>query len=739
MAVFLSMINGMRRFATLLFVFAFTFVQAQETAADIDLSNVPLIRQFFYENIKTAQLYICALDGKKDDALDCTAEVATNQKATYAIINQVNQIKLEIEADSTLDNNEKIKYLRSLAEVLNYFGNLYRTRNVPGEWIIQLIPAFSKSMELERNQLSIASVIEQNELEIGEILLQSFAFKQNKGVDYAQELLVLKNCIRYPDNILAILTNHPNVFFADSLLILEARKDPDAFYNYAATPYALGNRIRSIQEPLVKLIAKMANIGTGRMYFPFLNQLYAGTLKWDTITSALADTSQQQYYKLLVKTQIENYAATQNGTKLLVNQVLTGKLKQKAIEIYINEINALHDVNSEQIRFKKIENLSPQELYYLCVLGEEEIYTSSYMGVYKRIMQKLKTSSTDSLFTLVHYNYYKKFIKMAAGFNTLDNFLAGMTVVKARDLMRSFVNNLEKEATLEDAVDVADSYASIYNSGLRDLILKQVQTNLKIAQSNNDVKAINIYNILNTLFLSLDTANHIDVSKELGINPVFYMPNKLLQDSTGRIIVQQFFYGDKDGQTVFKYFLANFNNGNWKIIDKPDWVEVTSIKGTPVTIYANKPLNEEENLDALAQEKLSSYLDEQGLFPTVYIHRGHSYYVSSTIHQLLPSAKVVLLGSCGGYHQLNDVLEISPQAHIIASKQIGSGTINQPMINIIGESLRQGKDLNWPQMWSNFEKLFSKDVYRKEKFEDYVPPHKNLGAIFIMAYKKQQV
>jgi len=45
-----------------------------------------------------------------------------------------------------------------------------------------------------------------------------------------------------------------------------------------------------------------------------------------------------------------------------------------------------------------------------------------------------------------------------------------------------------------------------------------------------------------------------------------------------------------------------------------------------------------------------------------------------------------LLGSCGGYHSLSKVLNISPQAQIIASKQIGTGVINMAMIDLIMET-----------------------------------------------------
>jgi hypothetical protein len=116
------------------------------------------------------------------------------------------------------------------------------------------------------------------------------------------------------------------------------------------------------------------------------------------------------------------------------------------------------------------------------------------------------------------------------------------------------------------------------------------------------------------------------------------------------------------------------------------------------------------------------------------IHRGHSYWLPSTIDQLVPSAEVVFLGSCGAYQNLDKILKICPGAQIVASKQTGSSAVNQPIINMVLDELRQGNDLNWPQMWVKLSKKFGKN----ELFDDYVPPHKNLGALFIMAYKKMQ-
>jgi hypothetical protein len=532
------------------------------------------------------------------------------------------------------------------------------------------------------------------------------------------------------EKMMQSLTRNPYSPSADSLITYVAYSDPDKIYTYAAAGNALSRKIHSSQDPLVKVIARLSTMKTGRMYFPFLDELYHGKLTIESISPALKDN--EKYYKLLVTTQLTYSERLSNNDVPIEHQALARKLKQKAIEIYVNEINGLHN-SPDNIRFRKIQSLTPVELYYVAVMGADDIYTSSYLGVYKRIMERLKEKNPgDALLKTVHCDRFKKWIKLAAGYNTLDDFLKQMDTESATSLMKNFVKGLDKTASLEDAVDVADSYASISDPTLQKLILAEVQENRKQAGSE---RAKHIYDLLNTIFLSKDPANNIDITTALGINPVYNMPLAKLSDENGRVIIEQFIYGDEIGPSDFAAFLSTFRNNNWKIINKREWVEISSTKGKEVVIYANRPLDNKKDLDTKAQVNLNDYLYKNRLYPTIAIHRGHSYHVRSTIDQLPSSAKVVLLGSCGGYQNLSDVLNACPQAHIIATKQTGTATVTQPLINMMADDLREGKDLNWPDIWNELGRRF-KEKTSKDKFEDYVPPYKNLGAIFITAYKK---
>lgn len=691
--------------------------------------NIPQQRKFFHDNIDNAQRKILMLDGKDDNLYVATAIPEVNIQLSNIIGRSVDQLQMEVENNSSLDNNSKIKYLRGISEIINSYYNYYRFKKLQAVQLIDLWKAFAEAVKLEMNGSSILPVIETNELEIGQLLIDNYAFQKNAGIKPGKDVIVLKSCERNPYKTMAILTQNPYNVYADSLIKGVAYRDQEELYNYASASNNLAKKISEVDDPLVKLISKLSKMKSGRQYFPFLDNLYRGKQSIEEIDKAADDNV--KYYKLLVATQIDYADRLRQGDTPIVMQTLTKKLQQKAIEVFINEINALHE-EKDEVRFKILDQLTAQELYYLAVLGETEIYTSSYTrGVYPKIFQKMKFPRADSLLMSVKFDHFKKFIKVAANYNTLDDFLKRMEKENAVVLMTAFVNNLDKTSTLEDAVDVADSYASISDKEVKTLILKQVQQNLEEATSE---RAKRIYGIMHTIFISKDTSTNAEVFEKLGIPPVYYMPNQLLKDSSGRIIVQQFFYGDKDGLNIFNAFIRQFNAAGWKMTATPQWIVMTSNKGVPVSIYSNRPLDTEQDLDVKAQQALSAYLESKGLYPSVVIHRGHSYYTNSTIKQLPTSAKVVFLGSCGGYHNLHDVLSICPEAHIIATKQTGTGLINLPLINILTDDMRRGKNLNWTQIWSELEKQFKKN----ENFEDYIPPHKNLGAIFIMAYSKAE-
>lgn len=703
-------------------------------------------RMLWHDNVDREQKRMVALGGGSSDTLiRWSKDENVNLQITDALIRRVDEIQQQIEFDSTLNTNNKKKYLRGLEFLLRGFDQAYERKAIQPSLAPAVITAFEKAMELDKRSQSIEPVVAENSYAVGLILVDCFLLpSENIGVKPSRILLTRKYCELHPGSIMDVLRNNPDLPFADSLIVVAGHRDIRQLYDFAAAGNGLGWRIRNSKDSLVHTVAMMANSKSGQLYFPFLDNLIKGRITLGEIDKVKGDDL--NYYRLLIRTRLD-YAARvlppAKDTPLEMN-ALTEMLAKKGKEVFVREINALHTVENPAIRFKILDPLTPAELYYLIVLSEDEIYTSSYLGVYDRIFQRMTGPYGDSLLLQVHGDYFRKFIKMAAAYNKLDHFLGTMDKQNASTIMKSFIIHLEK-ANEEEAVDVADSYSSIFDKNpiLAKFILGEVKWNYDKNMAANDKKGIIIYNLLQTLFESADTASKTDLSARLGIPPIYTVDYGSLADDSGRVIQQVFFYGDKDkdGQNSYADFMSLFHSRpgtrpEWKITDNPQWVTISSTKGSPIIIFANKPLLGDDDPDAKAQTSLGNYLYDHHLKPTIVIHRGHSYHVKYTIGQMPATARIVVLGSCGGYNNLSEVLKINGEAHIISSKQVGTKTVNEPILQAINNTLLAGKDIEWLGMWKELNTKFRNDPVAKEKFDDYIPPYKNLGAIFIKAYRK---
>jgi len=727
---YLVLLTGLLAFQPML-------AQAEDPDPVKDLKP-PKNRELFHDFVDKQQKDILKSDGKADDEFKPSPDEEVNFLLTKATTSRVDWVQYRIEKDTTLNSQVKIKYLRGLENLLKYFNNNWRRGNVRPAQLPLIIDEYEKCMRADIAATGIDVMIDQLPYEVGMNLINSGAFDKNAGYANSQQVLIKKYCALHPDRVFLKLRDNIDVPFRDSLIKVAGYRDPGQLYNYAAASNRLGTAIRSINDPLITAVSRMATSNSGRWYFPFLDDIMKGKISIGDVDEVKDDSV--KYFRLLVKTHLDYVQRALNKDTAYGFRELQDRIKTKATDVFVNTINSLHEVDNLAVRFKIIQPLTAEELYYLAVTTDGIIYTSSFVkGVYPLMMSR-SNQHGDSLLMNVKFDRYRKFIKMCAGYNTLSNFLNTFQPKKSDDdesdaekLMRAFVGKLEESSGLEDGVDVADSYASIVeiNKPIAEKMLLNIKANYNRNIVSNNKRGIVMYNLLYKLFLSADTTNHIDLSREFGIPPVYGVPFKALINDTGRVIMQVFFYGDKDGIGIFQGFKRLFDPKLWKTTTTKNWIEINSIKGKPVSVYANLPLPEEDDKDKKAQDALDSFLLKNNLYPTVVIHRGHSYNAPYTIDQILPSAKIVFMGSCGGYYLIHDILKHSPDAHIITSKQIGKTAVNQPFFNLLMEKARSGSNIDWIPFWEELEKKV-----RVEGFEDYIPPYKNLGAIFIKAYTK---
>ncbi len=729
---------------TVIIFLLFTFF-ASAADAQFDTVKVPIQRQRFHDKINEEQKLLDKADGKADGIVKASGNEEIALAITDVLLRKVDVLQSGIERNTKIpSNNEKVRYLTYLESLLRYFRTDWRSHKMSALLAPQLVNSFEQVMSTTIDSGNMAPAITSQPYEIAKIIAAIFV--NNKGFAESKNIVFLKYCTLNPDKILASMDPYVKEPFADSLLIAVAKNDPGQLYKYSQDIYSpVGKLIHNCNNGYVKTIAQLSATPGALLYFPFLDDIVSGKKQVDSLKKIIGDGEKGydsvQYYKALVQTEIDYSKRMSNGdtaVAMLGANGLRDMLKRKALQHFVTPINDLHE-KPENIRMKAVEPLTPQELYYMMVTSESEIYTSSYKHSFTRMLQRMgKKPATDSLLMSVNYDYFKKFIKMAANFNQLDTFLNLMPAANAETLMKSFVANLEKTNTLEDAVDVADSYSSINNKNLQANILSYVAENEKRCDGENNRRGKIIYNLLNTIFLSADTTKNIDLSAELGIPPIYTLDNKSLADDSGRIVQQVFFYGDEDGRQFFPQYISAFNSKEWKIDNSnKEWVTIKSVNGKNI-IYVNRPLNNDKNLDDTAQIHLNNYLRKINITPSIITHRGHSYWLTRTMDRMPGDAKIILLGSCGGYKNLSRLIEQNPDAHIISTKQIGTGNINQFVTNTLNQTLLDGKPIVWKTMWNSITTSFAKqpkDI--KEAWDDYVPPYKNLGAIFLKAYNKK--
>lgn len=540
----------------------------------------------------------------------------------------------------------------------------------------------------------------------------------------ASVVLMEKMAEEYPELLIKKIRTINNVKAADAVVAKAAPKNPKIILNYATSTAIERTIVRRSTDPYVQAIIKIADsakIPLKAIFF--IEELNKGKITLDEVNKITED--ENEYFKKMIALRQEYFTTD-------LRKIYDRELTHEAAR-YVSIMNELHD-QSDATRFRIIDKNTATEIYYIIVYGSDDLYTSSFLGCFNRMMSRMKPKTGTEFLNSLGKDKFRTFLRLSANYNTLTNFLGTMNDSSKNELMRDFVTGLDKtlEGDLEGATDVANSFASIKDSSLMKNITEQIATNRGEAEIEKNDKAFKIYDILYSMF----TLSNDSLSAKFDIPPITMMPFNQLADDSGVVVQQVFFFGDKDGQGVFRSFTGGFGAPNWKVKREAKWVKISSIKGKRIDIYCNIPFDEPE--DEMAQNALQAYLDSSNIHPTIIIHRGHSYHLPLTLEHINSYHKVVILGACGAYQNIATVLSQSEDAQIVSTKQIGAGKINGPIIRAFNDRLLAGNDIDWVQMWGQLSKQFSSGE-TKQLFDDYVPPYKNLGAIFLKAYRKMSM
>ncbi|MBS1624849.1 MAG: hypothetical protein JST83_12560 [Bacteroidetes bacterium] len=383
----------------------------------------------------------------------------------------------------------------------------------------------------------------------------------------------------------------------------------------------------------------------------------------------------------------------------------------------------------EAIRFAAVDELSCDELYYMMVYGREEVFNSTFEGMYARFERKCSASGQWTAAHFAAFPHYRSFIALCATYGRLDRFLSLFAPSDRIELLTAFATGLQNEPDeLSEAATVAETIANTNTPSTLQTLLSVVKNSYEVFDSVQDYNGMSIYGILAALCrdkASPDRPWYAMMARKYKTGSLTTLSSRAL---TGQkpFVERMYFYDDEDGRDSYQNFIKTFSGSHdWRIEQNYSYVKVASQTGAKIELYANKA-----DLPESGDKEICKIIADNGYEVKCVIHRGHSFHTEETLNKVPSTARFVLVGSCGGFYKINIALRKAPDAQIIATRQIGVKQVNDPLLYSFNEYLRQGRDINWKTFWDEMKTKVGASSY----FNDYVPPHKNLEAMFVRAY-----
>jgi len=710
-------------------ILAGSTLRAQTFASDISFGSVEI--ESDENEIKAAQQLVDTEQKNFKDFLNGLAIDKSIKKEIQKFTNnEIDKIQNNLAHLATVPVSKRAKGIRSIS----YFLKELKTRMEETDFNAFKIPEIIRKYKNALTAIMNNEPLEKQFKGIGwrssQMLANAFWQFDEKKV--MADISAYKRVVKTPEYIFSFLENKNQFYYADSLLAFIAKNYPQQLIIYLQQHNnSVTQIIRQSDNKYVQQLVGFSDNSLATEIAPFTEQVSNNELTIDEILDKRKKVT--EYYQLLVDQIMANEVRKENGLDPQFQKALRNALNEKALSFYVRKVNELHN-SSDAVRFQSVSGLRPQDLYYIIVSGDEEMYTSTYLGLYKRLLAGFGKQSADSLFSLVHYDKIRKFMRVAATYNTLPDFLHRMPKEKSKELLHLFITDIEddhEDEAVSDATDIADAFISLSKDDeLNSYVKDELANGLKKAKRNELHQAVRLYSILQQVY---DLVNNRQQRVDLSAN-YKAMPVSSLKDNKGSVNELVLFYGDDDGKNSYRSFMNLFRDEKkWKVESNDQWVTITSLEA-PVRIFANLPLNNDDGKDLTAQKALADYLDGNDIRTSVLIHRGHSYHLPNTLKFLQPNHKIAVLGSCGGYKNMKKIMDINPDVHIVASKQVGSMAVNDPLLNHLNSYIIADKNIDWVSFWSEMEKNFKSESNAGKLFEEYVPPYKNVSGFVVKLY-----
>ncbi len=448
------------------------------------------------------------------------------------------------------------------------------------------------------------------------------------------------------------------------------------------------------------------------------------------------------------------------GMRKLAGETLPLRLEegQKLSALQIGwTLNHLHE-ETDQVRFKCVENLSAEGLYFLIAHGREEIFTSTFLGLFERMtsrMEKEGRSFLDFLKNEKTRDLMPVFLEAASSYGKIGDVLNRLADEDARrtfvaGVVRAVVDADKRPSGVEEekqtglagnkTVRMALTIADMLSACADKNVLRLFERELAAAYEANDDKTVRIsLGLVISCYLNEkgDDGAHPNLFKEIDFKKEYPFVNlKRLSEKelfeNGVCHQQMVFYDDDDGKQSFRHFLSVFQSTKkkregWSLDDKGAFIVLSSPafpnKARQIVIVANKPDNE------AGLKAADDFLKDKN--PRVLVHRGHSFHARKTFPYLRRDTAVVFWGSCGGYHNLAKTEEMAPFNHTLSTKQTGTMLVNDKLWECLCDSMLKNGEIVWTDVWKK-----TAQVVKDPRFKHYLPPDGSRGLRFLRSFQR---
>ncbi|MBL0183135.1 MAG: hypothetical protein IPP96_12890 [Chitinophagaceae bacterium] len=511
--------------------------------------------------------------------------------------------------------------------------------------------------------------------------------------------------------------------FKDTLLYFLANGAPDILLKKLADadPVFTGLVTKS-NNMTVKAVCGVKKDNYYDKIMPFSLAIFENRISIEKIRELAL--SPQGYYEAFIDEALRLYKNPDPETKAFLQQPIIDINKNLANIYFIREINMLHE-SPDKTRFQVLNTLIARDLYFLLIGGSGQLYTSSFMYVYKKFLKETEKEGLDKFFEDIDYYQFNNLMSNISGYGLVDDLVNHLKEEKVAGLIGKYLSGLTNRRLTDNeiilnAMTLAEVLYEIgHHEIIKNTLLKQIDTILKQPR----LQYLFMYRRMCIGFKDI-LLNKTDYKTD---DTYDVLAIKRLQKNN-TIVQACFFYDDEDAASSFGNSTAVFNNATWNKTDRGNFIVFNSRSGNEMKVYMNKP-NTGIGFDS-AQNEMLLAIRQEGLEVTSFIHRGHSYYLLQSLNKMTPSGQFIFLGSCGGYNEVLKVFQLNPDVNVIVTRNIGSKLINDPLLDKINMEMVNNKDIEWNILWQELNASFQSKL-TKDLFSSYIPPNKYIGIKFI--------